>query len=78
MNQPPKVSIVMPFLNVAPYIRACLQTVVSQTLRDIEILCVDAGSDDGTLAILEEYAQMGIVETDDIVDLQGRDHAQRA
>ncbi len=47
----------MPSLNVAPYIRQCVESVLGQTLRDIEIICVDAGSTDGTLEILEEYAR---------------------
>lgn len=51
-----KVSVVMPSLNVAPYIRQCLESVINQTLRDIEILCIDAGSTDGTREILAEYA----------------------
>ena len=53
----PKVSVIMPSLNVAPYIRKCLDSVVHQTLQEIEILCVDAGSTDGTAEILNEYAQ---------------------
>ncbi len=53
----PKVSIIMPSLNVAPYIRECMESVICQTLKDIEILCVDAGSTDGTWEILEEYAK---------------------
>ncbi len=48
----------MPSLNVAPYIQACMDSVVGQTFRDIEILCVDAGSTDGTLEILERYARL--------------------
>lgn len=52
----PKVSIIMPSLNVVQYIRECMDSVVSQTLQDIEILCVDAGSTDGTLEILQKYA----------------------
>ncbi len=52
----PKVSVIMPSLNVAPYIRECIESVIAQTLKDIEIICVDAGSDDGTLEILREYA----------------------
>ena len=52
----PKVSIVMPSLNVEKYIRQCMESVLKQTLEDIEIICVDAGSTDGTLEILEEYA----------------------
>ena len=51
------VSIIMPSLNVAPYIRQCIESVIAQTLKDIEIICVDAGSTDGTLEILQEYAQ---------------------
>lgn len=53
----PKVSVIMPSLNVAPYIRECIESAVNQTLTDIEIICVDAGSTDGTLEILQEYAQ---------------------
>ena len=52
----PKISIIMPSLNVAAYIHECMDSVINQTLRDIEILCVDAGSTDGTFEILEEYS----------------------
>lgn len=52
-----KVSVIMPSLNVAPYIRECMDSVVAQTLRDLEILCIDAGSTDGTWEILQEYAE---------------------
>lgn len=52
----PKVSIVMPSLNVAAYVRECMESVIRQTLKDIEILCVDAGSTDGTWEILRKYA----------------------
>ena len=50
-----KISIVMPSLNVVSYIRECMESVVQQSLQDIEIICVDAGSTDGTLEILNEY-----------------------
>ena len=53
-----KVSIIMPSLNVAGYIRECIESVINQTLRDIEILCIDAGSTDGTYEILKEYAAL--------------------
>lgn len=56
MSESPKVSVVMPVYNTAPYLRQCLDSVVNQTLEDIEIICVDDGSTDDSLAILEEYA----------------------
>lgn len=57
MSANPKVSIIMPSLNVVSYIRECIESVINQTLKDIEIICVDAGSTDGTLEILQDYAQ---------------------
>ena len=51
----PKVSILMPSLNSGEFIRECMESVVHQTLEDIEIICIDAGSTDGTLEILREY-----------------------
>lgn len=55
MNKAPKVSILMPSLNVGPYIRQCMNSVTGQSLKEIEILCIDAGSTDGTLEALREY-----------------------
>ena len=53
----PKISIIMPSFNVAPYIRECMDSVLAQTLADIEIIVADANSTDGTREILEEYAR---------------------
>lgn len=53
----PKVSVIIPVYNVEKYLRECLDSVVNQTLKDIEIICVNDGSTDGSLAILEEYAR---------------------
>lgn len=53
---PPKVTVILPSLNVAAYIRECIESVINQTLSDIEILCIDAGSTDGTCEIIQEYA----------------------
>ncbi|MDE7267401.1 MAG: glycosyltransferase [Lachnospiraceae bacterium] len=52
----PKISILLPSLNVAAYIRECIESVINQTLSDIEVLCIDAGSTDGTCEIIQEYA----------------------
>lgn len=50
-----KVSVVLPSLNVKAYIKECMESVCRQSLQEIEIICVDAGSTDGTLEILKEY-----------------------
>ncbi len=52
-----KISIIMPSLNVRPYIEECIESAIRQTLEDIEVICVDAGSTDGTWEILEKYVQ---------------------
>ncbi len=51
-----KISVILPCLNVVEYIVPCLDSVVGQTYQDLEILVVDAGSTDGTLALVEKYA----------------------
>ena len=52
----PKVSIVIPTYNVENYLRECMESVINQTLSDIEIICINDGSTDGSLKILREYA----------------------
>src|SRR5574344_698890 len=52
-----KVSIIIPIYDVEKYLRECLDSVISQTLTDIEIICVNDGSPDNCKAIIEEYAQ---------------------
>ena len=52
-----KVSIIIPTYNTEKYLCQCLDTVVNQTLKDIEIICVDNSSTDNTLNILNEYAE---------------------
>ena len=52
----PKVSVIIPVYNVEKYLRQCLDSVVNQTLEDIEIICINDCSTDNSLSILEEYA----------------------
>lgn len=52
----PKVSIVVPVYNVEKYLSECLDSIVSQTLKDIEIIVVNDGSTDNSLSIAERYA----------------------
>lgn len=52
----PLVSIIVPVYKVEKYLRRCLDSIVGQTLADIEIICVDDGSPDACPQILDEYA----------------------
>lgn len=53
----PKISIIVPVYNTEKYLPQCLDSLLSQTLSEIEIICIDDGSTDGSKAILEEYKQ---------------------
>ena len=52
----PKMSIIIPVYNVEKYLRQCLDSAMNQTLREIEIICINDGSTDSSGAILDEYA----------------------
>lgn len=53
----PKISVIVPVYNVEKYLKKCLNSLINQTLTDIEIICVNDGSIDSSLKILEEFAQ---------------------
>ena len=53
----PLVSVIVPVYNSEKYLKECLDSIVNQTLKNIEIICVDDGSTDNSLAILYDYAQ---------------------
>jgi len=55
-NMEPKVSVIIPVYNTEKYLHECLDSVIKQTLKEIEIICVNDGSTDGSLSILDEYA----------------------
>lgn len=57
MNNARKVSIIIPIYNTEKYVSQCLESVLNQTLRDIEIICINDGSRDNSLRILQNYAQ---------------------
>lgn len=50
-----KISVIIPVYNAGNYLRECLDSVLGQTLQEIEIICVDDGSQDDSMGILEEY-----------------------
>ena len=45
----PKISVIIPVYNVEKYLGECLDSVINQTLKDIEIICVNDGSTDNSL-----------------------------
>ena len=55
MNNNPKVSIIIPVYNVEQYLRQCLDSVVNQTFKDIEIIVINDGSTDNSLQIIREF-----------------------
>lgn len=51
----PDISIIIPVYNVEKYLRQCLDSIINQSLKNIEIICINDGSTDGSLTILQEY-----------------------
>lgn len=50
-----KVSVIVPVYNVEAYLRKCLDSLINQTLKDIEIIIVNDGSKDKSQEIIDEY-----------------------
>ena len=53
----PKFSLVIPVYNASKYLNQCLDSLLNQTLGDFEVICVNDGSKDNSLEILNEYAK---------------------
>lgn len=51
-----KVSVIIPIYNMEKYIEQCISSIINQTLKEIEIICVDDGSTDSSLEILKKFA----------------------
>ena len=61
----PIFSIIVPVYNVEKFLRECLDSILIQTLKDFELICINDGSTDASLEILNEYAENNrIVEGD--------------
>lgn len=54
----PLISLIVPVYNVADYLETCLQSIINQTYKNLEIIVVDDGSDDGSSALCDDYARM--------------------
>ena len=52
-----KISVIIPVYNGETYLAQCLDSIIGQTLKEIEIICVNDGSTDRTQQILEKYAE---------------------
>lgn len=68
-----KVSVVIPVYNVEDYLGECLDSVINQTLTDIEVICVNDGSTDNSLEILNDYASKDDRIT--VIDQENGGHA---
>ncbi len=53
----PKLSILVPIFNVEKYLDECLNSLAKQTLKDVEVICINDGSTDGSSNILQRYAK---------------------
>ena len=56
MSNDIKISIIIPVYNVEKYLKQCLDSIINQTFIDFECICVNDGSTDNSLNILQEYA----------------------
>ena len=56
-NESPKVTVIIPVYNTAPYLAECINSIINQTLKDIEIICIDDASTDNSLEIIREFAK---------------------
>lgn len=57
-NEKPKVSVIVPVFNAGNYLETCLESLINQTLQNIELICVDDGSTDNSISILNKYASI--------------------
>ncbi|SFE40933.1 glycosyltransferase [Succiniclasticum ruminis] len=64
----PKVSVIVPVYNEERFLQECMDSVLTQTLKEIEVYCVDDGSTDKSLDILKQYAKK---DSRVIVEVQG-------
>lgn len=75
----PKVSVLVAVYNARPFLADCLDSLLGQSLRDIQIICIDDASTDGSLQMLNEYALRDLrVEVIHLPENCGQAHARNA
>lgn len=75
----PKISVIIPVYNTEKYLKKCLDSVINQTLKDIEIICIDDCSTDNSLAILKDYiARDSRIKLIELPQNQGAGNAKNA
>ncbi len=57
MQKSPLISVIVPVYNAAPYLARCIESILAQTYKNLEIILVDDGSTDNCLEICQQYAQ---------------------
>lgn len=57
-----KISVIIPVYNSEKYLEQCLDSVINQDFKDIEIICVNDGSTDGSLSVLQKYKQIKLID----------------
>ena len=72
-NKKPEITVIIPSYNVEEYIGECLESLQKQTFQNFEVFCVDDGSDDGTVRIIQQYT-----ETDSRFQYIKMDHCGKA
>lgn len=55
--QPPQITVIIPLFNNKKQVPACIESILSQTLQNIEVLCIDMGSTDGTVELLKSISE---------------------
>ena len=51
------ITVIIPIYNVSKYLKNCLESVINQTYKNLEIICINDGSTDNSLGILKEYKE---------------------
>lgn len=60
MNNPPKISVIVPVFNVEEYLQDCVYSILNQTFSDFELLLIDDGSSDSSGKLIDEFSDIDI------------------